>query len=86
MEVLLYPESKRITLSQDGYVRVGKYTIGTWDKDYVGGGFHFRPSPNEGRAVYSANLNDGSYVQSFYKNALREEIADACKDGIAGEL
>lgn len=85
MEKIIYPEAKQIILSNDGMIRVRKYTIGIWSKDYVGGGFHFRPSPNEGRAVYMANINNGSVVQTFYKNELRQKIADECKDGVNGE-
>ena len=85
MEKILYPEAKKIVLSNDGDVRVGRYTIGSWDKDYVSGTSHFRPSPNEGKVYYTASLNNDSYVQSDYKNDLRDEIADACKDGVTGE-
>ena len=85
MEKIIYPEAKQIILSNEGVIRVGKYTIGIWSKDYVGGGFHFRPSPNEGRAVYIANLNNGSVVQTFYKSELRQMIEDECKDGVNGE-
>lgn len=85
MEKLLYPDAKQVILSNDGMVRVGKYTIGDWSKDYVGGGFHYRPSPNEGRAVYLAHLNNGSVAQSFYKSELRQMIVDECKDGVNGE-
>ena len=85
MEKTISPETKQIILSNDGRIRVGKYTIGIWSKDYVGGSFHFRPSPNEGRAVYMANLNNGSVVQTFYKSELRQMIVDECKDGVNGE-
>ncbi len=85
MGKIIYPEAKQIIFSNDGVIRVGKYIIGVWSKDYVGGGFHFRPSPNEGRAVYLANLNNGSVVQTFYKSELRQMIVDECKDGVNGE-
>ena len=85
MEKIIYPEAKQIILSNDGVIRVGKYTIGIWSKDYVGGDIHFRPSRNEGRAVYMANLNNGSVVQTFYKSELREMIVDECKNGVNGE-
>ena len=85
MEKRICPEPKQIILSNDGIIRVGKYTIGVWSKDYVGGGFHYRPSPNEGRVVYMANLNNGSAVQTFYKSELRQMVVDACKEGINGE-
>ncbi len=85
MEKIIYPEAKQIILSNDGIIRVGKYTIGIWSKDYIGGGFHYRPSPNEGRAVYMANLNNGSVVQTFCKSELRQMILDECKDGVSGE-
>lgn len=85
MDKIIYPEAKQIILSNDGIIRVGKYTIGIWSKDYVGGSFHFRPSPNEGRAVYIANLNNGSVIQTYYKSNLRQMIVDACKEGVTGE-
>lgn len=85
MEKIIYPVAKQIILSNDGMVRAGKYKIGIWSKDYVGGGFHFRPSPNEGMAIYMANLNNGSVVQTFYKSELRQMIVDACKEGVNGE-
>lgn len=85
MDKILYPEAKQIILSNDGIIRVGKYTIGIWSKDYVGGSFHFRPSLNEGRAVYMANLNNGSVIQTFYKSELRQKVVDACKKGVNGE-
>jgi hypothetical protein len=85
MEKIIYPEAKQIILSHDGIIKAGKYTIGIWSKDYVGGGFHFRPSPNEGRAIYMANLNNNSVVQTFYKSELRLKIVEACKRGVTGE-
>lgn len=33
-----------------------------------------------------ANLNNGSVIQTFYKSELRQMIADACKEGVTGEL
>ena len=85
MKRIIYPEAKQVTLSNDGIIRVGEFTIGIWSKDYVGGGFHFRPSLNEGRAVYMANLNNGSVVQTFYKSELRQMVVDECKEGVIGE-
>jgi len=84
IEKTLYPEAKKIVLSRDGEIRVGRYTIGEWSKDYVGGTSHFRPSPYEGMAVYFAKLNNESYVQTYCKNELKGEIADACEDGVVG--
>ena len=86
MEKVFYPEVKRIVLSTDGRIRVGRYTIGEWSKEYCEGTSHFRPSPYEGMTIYIASLNNGSHVRSFHKNELRYEIAGACAEGIAGEI
>jgi len=76
---------KKIILSRDECVRAGKYVIGWWEKDYVAGSSHFRPSPDEGRMYYKASLTNDEYVDSFSMNGLREEILSACKDGIEPE-
>lgn len=79
---ILYPTSGHITLSRDNYVRVGKYIIGTWDTDYMAGSCHYRPSANEGEQYYTASLNNDENVWAWTKEELREEILEACQDGI----
>lgn len=86
MEKVFHPEAKRVVLSNDGNIRVGRYSIGEWSKEYVEGTSHFRPSPYEGMTIYMAYLNNGSHVRSFSKNGLRNEVAEACKDGVTGEF
>lgn len=76
---------KKVVLSRDECVRVGKYVIGWWEKDYVAGSSHFRPSPYEGRLYYKASLNNGVVVDSFSQEGLRDEIIAACQDGIEPE-
>lgn len=73
---------KKVVLSRDEYVRVGNHVIGCWEKDYVPGSSHFRPSPYEGRVYYKASLNNGKFVDSYSQSGLRDEIIAACEDGI----
>ena len=72
----------KVVLSRDECVRAGQYVIGWWEKDYVPGSSHFRPSAFEGRLYYKASLNNGVVVDAFTQAELREEIIAACKDGI----
>lgn len=72
----------KIVLSRDGYVRAGKHVIGWWQKDYVSGSPHGRPSQHEGMLYYQATLNNDQIVDSYSMDGLREEIIYACRDGI----
>lgn len=85
MKKMICPTAKNTRFCLDGYIRVGKYVIGEWSKEVIGGGFHFRPSPNEGRTCYYANIYDGPTLSSFCKHDLYSEIEDACKDGVEWE-
>ena len=73
---------KKVVLSRDERVRVGNYVIGWWEKDYVAGSSHFRPSSYEGRLYYKASLNNGVNVDSYSQEGLRDEIIAACQEGI----
>lgn len=75
----------KVVLSRDECVRAGKYVIGWWEKDYVSGSSHFRPSAYEGHPYYRASLNNGKNVGSYTMEGLREEILSACQDGIEPE-
>ncbi len=73
---------KKVVLSRDECVRVGNHVIGWWEKDYIAGSSHFRPSPYEGRLYYKASLNNGKNVDAYTQEVLRNEIIAACQDGI----
>lgn len=79
---LIVPRNGKIILSYDGCVRIGKHVIGYWDKDYVAGTSHFRPSTNEGKSYYTAKLNNGDFLDGWTQAELREAIIESCKDGI----
>ena len=64
------PEAKDITLSQDGDVKIGRYTIGTWSKT---------------GSTYQAELNNKRSASEQLMSALRSAIATACKRGITGK-
>lgn len=81
----IIPQEGKVTLSRDECVRVGKYVIGYWCKDYVGGSFHFRPSANEGRVYYTAKLNNGEFVDGWTQAELRDAIVEKGKGGIEPE-
>jgi len=72
----------KVVLSRDECVRSGKYVIGWWRQDYICGSPHGRPSQYEGMLYYQASLNNGQIVDSYSMEGLREEIIDACRDGI----
>ena len=82
---IIIPQEGKVTLSRDECIRVGKYVIGYWDKEFVGGSFHFRPSPNEGRAYYTAKLNNGDFVDGWTQAELRDAIIASGKNGIEAE-
>ncbi len=70
----------------DSSARYYDHVLGRFHQiDYVGGGFHYRPSANEGRVYYTAKLNNGELVGEYTMAALREAIVAAGKDGIEPE-
>ena len=75
----------KVTLSYDECIRAGRYVIGYWTKDYVAGSSHFRPSANEGRAYYTAKLNNGAFLDAWTQADLRDAIIESCKNGIEPE-
>ena len=85
MKKRVIPTAKNIRFCQDGYIRVGKWIIGDWSKEIIGGGFHFRPSANEGRTCYYANIYDGPTLCSFVKHDLYSDIEKECTEGVEGE-
>ena len=78
----IIPTEGKVILSRDECVRVGKYVIGWWGKDYIGGSSHFRPSLNEGRVYYYAKLNNGDNVNGWSMAELRDAIIESGKNGI----
>jgi len=81
----IIPTYGKVVLSRDECIRVGKYVIGYWEKDNVGGSMHYRPSVYEGSVIYGAKLNNGDYVKGWTMAELRERIVEAGKDGIETE-
>jgi len=85
MKKVLYPTEKQIILGiYLDEVRVGKYVIGHWSKSGPSHSCHYRPSG--GSVSFSATLNNGVELSYNLKSDLRAAIAEACKDGIWGEI